>query len=106
MWATSDTEVCAGQYDLVRKMTCWEVIQRQAPSTGWVERTSSAFSTASLFATGLSKFTVIGMPMPTVSRAEGVTSLTLIDEDAFIVVNLLVVVVTLPPAFFAVAVTV
>ena len=46
------------------------------------------------------------MPMPTVSRADGVTSLIATEDDAFIVVNLLVEVVTLPPWFFAVAVTV
>src|SRR5690348_13288944 len=106
MWAISDTVVWAGQYDLVRKITSCGVIQRQAPSTGLVERTSSACSTAALLAIGLSKFTMIGMPMPTVSPLEGVTSLTETDEAAFIVVNLLVEVVTLPLAFFAVAVTV
>jgi hypothetical protein len=59
-----------------------------------------------LLRTGWSKVTTIGMPMPTVSPALGVTSLTAIVWDASRVVNLLVALAVLPSRPVAVARTV
>ncbi len=67
------TSMSPGQYSLGRKRTTVSPVQDQAPSIGVGVETTSARSTSSLFLTGLSNVTVIGMPTPTVVPSDGST---------------------------------
>src|SRR3954469_25182505 len=64
--AVNLTLVPLGQYFSGRHCATVELTHRQAPLTLGVELTVSAFSAASLCATGAAKVATTGMPTPTV----------------------------------------
>src|SRR5690606_41470930 len=90
---------------LVRKMTVVSFCQCQAPVAGLVDLTSRTRSTAFLLATARLKVTMIGMPTPTFSLLDGVTSAIRSSCGALCVANVELTVVDLPSGLVATAVT-
>ncbi|GAB3653003.1 hypothetical protein GCM10027589_10880 [Actinocorallia lasiicapitis] len=106
-WAISRTFWRGFQYlpFLVRKITWLAAVQYQAPTAGLSLRTSRARSTDFLSVISRSKVTVIGIPTPTFSPGEGMTSEIPKVCSAFRVLKVLAAVAVLFSVLAAVAST-